>query len=285
MRWILLPFLTVFVSSATSSTAADPVELTPPECVKRLETLTESVAQFQSRLANEPGRLGCVQEIVAKLRVLTDLGRQSAAALVQFNHSKDEEAAMAEKEKLLGMVARADQLAEAARNCTAMTTVSRPQKSKPEIRTASPPPVPATNPAVLPSVPRPSWPARTEADCIRQGEAAGLLARVLGVAAEKAVTALSARHIEPLGGWQPAECLTVDDFCVAVARALALKVEGPEEPSSYVQALRDAGLPVDQCLPPRSAGVPSFLTAAEIREFLAAGKAAPLQRVYAPTTH
>lgn len=286
MRRACFYFGVGLVSAATVGVATDMVELTPRECVQRLETVSGDVERFRAILTNEPGRGECVQEIAAKLRVLMDLGRQSAEALERLGPAKDDEAIEAEKEKLLAMVARADQLAEAARNCTGTTTAGRPPKRKPQTTPIiNTPLVPAMKIPVLPVVPRPSWPVRTAAEGIRQSEAAGMLAQMLGVATEKAVAVLGGRQIEPLGGWQPAESLTVDDFCVAVARALALKVEEAEEPASYAQALRDAGLPVDQFLPPRTVGVPVYLLAREVRAFLAAGRMAPLQRAFAPATH
>jgi hypothetical protein len=89
--------------------------------------------------------------------------------------------------------------------------------------------------------------------------------------------ALTKLAIEPLDGWQPNECLTLDDFCVAVARALNLKVEKPDDPASYAQALRDEGLPVDTVLPARPPEGPSLLLLeSEARAFFLAGYAAPL---------
>jgi len=51
---------------------------------------------------------------------------------------------------------------------------------------------------------------------------------------------------------------------------LNLKVAAPTEPASYVQAIRDSGLPVEPLLRHR------VLFEAEVRVFLAQGYAAPL---------
>jgi hypothetical protein len=124
---------------------------------------------------------------------------------------------------------------------------------------------------------------RNELTCLHQDRLAGMLivAMELRVADSKSPNANSAAlaklAIEPLDGWQPNECATLDDLCVVVARALNLKVERPDDPVSYAQALRDEGLPVDTLLPARIADAPPpLLLESEARAFFVTGYAAPL---------
>jgi hypothetical protein len=285
---LLVFTLAVAVSAAF---AEDPAPSSPAECVQRLDLVLADVVQFHTVLANKPGRQECVGEVIIKLRVLTEFGRQAVENIKRLEQVQDEEAALAERERLLAMTLRANLLSETARRCTGTTTTTSRYYPTPKAKPAT---KPTTKPAAkaadstsrLPAIPHPAWPVRTEAECVRQATAARLLARAVGLdggAGETVVVkALSARQIEPLGGWQLAQCLSLDDFVVAVARALALEVADPEDPSSCLQALREAGFAVDQMLPPRKTGLPVYLAEQEVRAFLAAGRVTPLQRAYAP---
>jgi hypothetical protein len=87
--------------------------------------------------------------------------------------------------------------------------------------------------------------------------------------------------VQPLDGWVADDCVTSDDLCVVVARALNLKVEKPDNPYSYVQAVRNDGLPVDSVLPRRTKeSIPVVLLESEVRLFLARGYVARM-----PSSH
>ena len=83
--------------------------------------------------------------------------------------------------------------------------------------------------------------------------------------------------IAPLTAWDAQDCASLDDLAVVVAQALHLEVEGPDDPRSYLEALRKHGLPVDSLLPERPVkDDPPLLLPAEVRRFFAQGLAAPL---------
>src|SRR5208283_4272163 len=89
--------------------------------------------------------------------------------------------------------------------------------------------------------------------------------------------ALAKLAVEPLNGWQPGKCTTVDDVYVACARAMNLKVKDPQDPLSYGQALREEGIGVDTLLPERDPQLdPPYVVDSEVRALLATGYAAPL---------
>ena len=134
-----------------------------------------------------------------------------------------------------------------------------------DISTASPP-VNMSSPTTL------VMPIADEATCLKQHKLAALLAQVMGleITTNTPMQALTQAEIEPLTGWHAESCVTLDTFCVVIARALKLKVAAPTEPASYVAAVRDEGLPVEPLLRHR------ILFESEVRLFLAQGYAAPL---------
>jgi len=124
---------------------------------------------------------------------------------------------------------------------------------------------------------------RTAQTCLHHEQFAALLARVMDLELDPHATPedcskmLAKLAIEPLGGWRPGKCVTVDNVYVACARAMNLKVKDPENPLSYAQALRDEGLGVDTLLPERDPKLdPPFVLDSEVRAFLTSGYAAPL---------
>jgi hypothetical protein len=250
----------------------------------RVRTLVEQVTALKVACTNDAGRAACIADKLLQLAAVAVLVQESAEQLGLLEKDGEAELIVASRGRLRAAAARAEQLATAASQC-------RSEPLPRGKRAATPVTTPSTNEAVVSAVPPiPSVPARLrlEEDCIRQGETARWLARALEMEVEgqgvmTVTKALSAVGIEPLGGWRTAECTTLDDFCVAVARALALPVTDTDDPASYQQALRDAGLPVDAVLPARGKDRVPVLLAAEVRLFLTQGYAAPIRRRFAET--
>lgn len=250
--------------------------------VAHARALVERVTALRDGCTNDPGRATCVADKLVQLEAVVALIQESTEQLRVLAGDGESELAAAERGRLRAAVTRAEQLATAAGQC----------RSEPVLRGRRPvAPITATAGSgtaatvTVPAIPRvPSRP-RHEDDCIRQGETARWLARALemdvdGQGVTGVTKALSAVGIEPLGGWRTADCTTRDDFCVAVARALALPVADQEEPASYERALRDAGLPVDSVLPPGAKERLVPLLATEVRLFLTQGLAAPVRRTF-----
>jgi hypothetical protein len=124
---------------------------------------------------------------------------------------------------------------------------------------------------------------RTRETCLHHDQFATMLGKAMDLKMTDKVTpddymkALKRLAVEPLHGWQPGQCVTVDDVYVACARAMGLKVKAPQDPLSYGQALRDEGLGVDTLLPERDPQLdPPYVLESEVRALLTTGYAAPL---------
>jgi len=235
-------------------------------CLARMEAFLEQLAELEGAISNDTARAECITSKRNKIKGLRELTAAAAARLPVLDPDDDADAIAAEQSAITIACARADKLAAEAADCQ-FGPSAKPRKN----RTASAPPPPVPR--------RSSTPSRDETSCLKQAQFAQLLVKAmdLGKPTTNATEELARFAIEPLRGWKPAECATLDDLCVAVARALNLKVETPADPVSYQQALRYEGLPVDSCFPRRLEGAdPPLLLEVEVRTFFAKGYAAPL---------
>jgi hypothetical protein len=267
--WLLTCRLAFGVADAAREEAAS--------CLARLTEIHAAVAEAEraARQTNDVARADCIRKHLVSLTGLLEVGRAARGWLESVAEQEDAEAVAEELEKIRAVCSRAEKLSQFAADCAAVSS----RRTKPP-RPPSPP-VQSERPR---AVSRLSWsdsrPAgsRGAADCLRQRELACLLAQAFHLRGSgDCEEELSRRDVEPLGGWEGAECATVDDLCVTVARALGLEVADPDDPAQYRQVLAEFGLPVDRVLPPRArTGRPPWLLDREVREFLSRGLAAPL---------
>lgn len=247
--------------------------------VDQLQALVDKVSQLEAGVTNDPARLECITDKLVKIKGLLDLAQSAAGRLPSLISEEDDRGIEIARAEISITHARAEKLATEAEACTSEPP-PKPKKHRAQSQTNAP--APARPKPAVPSLKQ--SPRRSEKDCISQREMARLFAQAMELRfdtkkfADPDMDGLSKLAIEPLGGWHPDNCATLDDLCVAVARALNLKVESPTDPGSYWQALRDDGLPVDTLLPARVEGVdPPVLLEREVRAFFAAGYAVPLR--------
>jgi len=278
-------------TNETSSTEGEgkPGSVQAAACIQLIQALIDRVTRLQEGASNQTARLDCITEKLIKIQGLLELTQTAAARLPQLENDEDTDQMENESAKVALACARAEKLALEAENCSAGPAV-KPKKHHADnaAETAAADTSAQTATQAAPLALAPVYPERDEDTCIRQGQMAMLLGRAMDIGLDESRSAdaytseLGKLAIEPLAGWQPEKCVTLDDFCVVVARALNLKIESPDDPASYIQALRDDGLPVDSLLPPRGdVNNPApVLLAPEVRNFFAHGYAAPL-----PTSH
>jgi hypothetical protein len=252
-------------------------------CIERIKQLLQTVADLEADAlsSNQLARAECIRNRHAKIVGLLDLSNESQSLLRGPRSDEVTEMDEAAYSEILLACARAEKIAVEAEACS--NVVSKRPKRHRDIVPAEEKPIDNADRKDLRLIRQRKPMVRNEQTCLHQDRLASLLIaamelRVAGSKSPNANTAALAKlAIEPLDGWQPNECATLDDLCVVVARALNLKVEKPDDPVSYAQALRDEGLPVDTLLPARIPNAPPpLLLESETRTFFLTGYAAPL---------
>ena len=247
-------------------------------CVERLQELVDKISQLETTATNDVARLQCVTDRLVKLKGLLDVAQTTAVRLPQLISDEDEQVLEIDRAERIIALARAEKIAMEAEACTSEPP-SKPKKRRVVSDILAVPP--ARQKSAVAMLKR--SPPRNEVTCLLQRDLARMLAQAMelqfdvGKSPDGYAVGLTKLAIEPLGGWHPEKCATLDDLCVAIARALNLKIDSPADPASYLQALRDEGLGVDTLLPARiDAGDPPVLLEGEVRAFFAAGYAVPL---------
>ncbi len=103
--------------------------------------------------------------------------------------------------------------------------------------------------AAVATSPAASADGQSSKQLMTQGELAKRVAFISGVAdgirapvtGEDAAAALSGKGWTPIEGWRVGAVATKEDFFVVMAKYLGLKVENPNDPKSYLEALTLAG--------------------------------------------
>jgi len=246
--------------------------------VERLAALEQ-----QTRAGQQLVQADCLRARLLKLQGLLAVGQQAQEQLQTLDATKD--AALWEQEALKIQFAtlRAEKLWAEAQQCLELAPAAAPvAAAAPTLAVTKPATKVRLRSRAVPAVPRAPV-ARNRDTCVTQARLACLVARAMDLGlglqgtAAGCAAALTQRAIEPLDGWQPEQCATVDDLYVVVARVLSLRVAEPADPRSYGWALRDAGLPVDTVLPAGAPdAAPPLLVEEEVRQFLEYGYTAPL---------
>jgi hypothetical protein len=255
-------------------------------CAHRLHEIHGEAVKLEDVVPKEQAALiDCIRSRELKIKGLLEL-TENARKNIQKALKRDETEGI---EGFAGDVkvscARAEKLLLEAEECaTSVVLKAMPTNAAP---------VAATNASGIVKIkirPRATGPSaarrlvmRTNQTCLHHEQFAAMLARAMDLkmdakaTPDEVIKALTKLAIEPLHGWQPGRCATVDDVYVACARAMNLKVKDPQDPLSYGQALRDEGLGVDTLLPARDPHLdPPCVLDSEVREFLTTGYAAPL---------
>jgi hypothetical protein len=262
------------VQASGSTNAVEPVvAVTVSNCLQHIDAMILRIELLHDANSNSTTRVRCIADKLTKARHVRELVQGLSASMEANQADVDAEGVANDAGLILAACSRIDKLVEDAIACKAS---AKPKGRRPTSMVGT-----STNvvdPKVSPASGRLGVGGRDVTTCITQAKFAALLSAAMGIetggAADGPSRELSRRAIEPLGGWNLGECLNVDDFCVVVARALNLRVEMPDDPYSYVQAVRHDGLPVDSVLPRRPRGVePALLLEAEVRLFLARGYA------------
>jgi hypothetical protein len=252
------------------------------DCVQLIQSVLERVTHLEEDASNQTARLTCVTEKRVKIQGLLELTQSAAARLPRLRDEDDTDQIEAETSRIALACARAEKLALEAENCSNAPVPKSKKHRGDNLGTQDE--TAQTTTQVAATVQAPSYPVRGEQTCVRQDRMAFLLGQAMDLGlngkktSEAYITEFGKLAIEPLGGWQPQKCTSLDDFCVTVARALNLKVDATDDPASYCQALRDDGLPVDTLLPGRGDvnNPPPLLLESEVKSFFAHGYAAPL---------
>ncbi|MCG3148090.1 MAG: hypothetical protein PCFJNLEI_01532 [Verrucomicrobiae bacterium] len=258
------------------TTAALPSAASVSNCLVYLDNALAELETLAASAAPQSPAAICLTDKLNKARSLRELAASLVESVEQHEADEDLESADDDRSLVLAACARVDKIKLDARDCAKAGHAKKKRRNEPPVLTAVPgQPTVATNPVTPASI------LRDATTCLKQAEFAELLVGALGFGAgrggELPIPNLTNRQIEPLKGWQAEDCLTVDDLCVVVARALKLVVTDDQDPYSYVLAVRQAGLPVDSVLPRRRReSVPALVLESEARLFLARGYAARL---------
>jgi hypothetical protein len=252
--------------------------------VRRLHDIHDEAMKLEEKTPREQTvLLDCIHSRTLKIIGLLDMTANVLTNMQKAIKSEETETVEQSRDDVKTSCARAEKLFLEAQGCSSsMVVTSLPPKAATAV---------VSNAAVTIKIaPRAGGPMpvvrpveRTEQTCLRQERFAVMLARAMELklsetaAPDECIKALARIAVEPLGGWQPGKCVTVDNVYVACARAMNLKVKDPEDPLSYGQALREEGLGVDTLLPAREPKLdPPYVLDSEVREFLMTGYAAPL---------
>jgi hypothetical protein len=287
LAWVVILALTlgdrsVLAQSATNDPAAMVREA--DASVRRLREICGEAARLEEIAPPEQEVLvDCIHSRVMRIKGLVEVAESAQAEI----HKAFKGNATETVERYPGNVKISCELAEKlfleAQGCSTSVVLKSPPPKAVAVpgtnASAAIKITPRTNEPVLPRRPV----ERTEQTYLRQERFAVLLTRAMELKLDEKATpddrlkALAKLAVEPLGGWQPGKCATVDDVYVACARAMRLKVKDPQDPLSYAQALRDEGLGVDTLLPERDPKLdPPYVVDSEVRAFLTTGYAAPL---------
>ena len=256
-------FSLIFLVGAVLTARAD--EFNVSNSLVRLDQLSESVRALEQAAARGSVRADCLTDHLIKITSLAEVARGLADARADHLAAGNTAAAEGDQVMIQAACARAEKTATEAADCQG---AGQSPNSRASLTSAPAMPAPAVNRGAM----APVIPVGDEATCLKQLKFAALLAQVTGLetVTNTPIQALTKDAIEPLGGWHPEACVSLDAFCEVIARTLKLKVAAPAEPASYVQAVRDDGLPVAPLLNHR------ILFEAEVRLFLSQGYAAPL---------
>jgi len=254
-------------------------------CTERLRQIYGEAAKLEEITPIEqPELLDCIHSRMVKIKGLVEMADTADLEIRKAFKGNDAETVERDADNIELSCTRAEKLFLEAQGCS----TSAPPKTTPPKTTAS---VADTNAsAAIKITPRATGPApprrhveRNQQTCLRQEQFAVLLARAMELklvepaTSDDCVKALTKMVVEPLGGWQPGKCTTVDDVYVACVRAMKLNVKDPQDPLSCAEALREEGLGVDTLLPERDPKLdPPYVLDSEVRAFLATGYAAPL---------
>ena len=257
-------FSSLVLFAAALSVRADDFSIS--NSLARLDQLSASVRALEQTASNGSVRADCLTEHLIKIDSLAVVVRELANAHAEHLADGNAAAAAGDEGMIQAACVRAEKAAAEAANCQGDGQSRNHQPALAHMPAAV---MPASNP-VVPAAP--IIPFGDGVTCLRQLKLAALLVQVMGLETitNTPIQALTQAAVEPLGGWHAEGCVTLDALCVVVARALKLKVAVPTEPASYVQAVRDSGLPVEPLLHHR------VLFESEVRLFLAQGYAAPL---------
>ena len=252
------------------------------ECLKSMENTLTTLEELetQARETNNLAQAECFRGKIGSIKGLVEIGRKLQERLQVLLEDEEDETI----EEMLGQIeiacTRSESIVVTSNTCaSAVGPVPKPRRRGPKLSdelTLAP----RETPPWL--EPRPTIPRNAD-NCLRQGQLADLLVRAMELVASStnqaatAIATLAEHQIEPIEAWDPEACVTLDDFCVIVSRALALTPADSEDPHAYCQELREYGLPIDSGFPdwPEKAD-PPYLLETEVRKFLADGLAAPL---------
>jgi hypothetical protein len=271
----LFVLLTVAALAESTQQALPSIAEDPATAVERIRVLLEEVTKLQAAATNDAAALVCVRSKISKLQTLLDVSLAGARRIRILEQAAptEEERHDEEHARLIVSLLRAQRVAAQAVEC--LPVAVRTNQTPNEIRTATN----QTSTATVTPVPSRSVASRNDGNCISQGETARLLAQAMELVVDAreetvACAELTQKGVVPPGGWQPPKCMTVDDFYVVAVKVLNLTAEPVDDPAVCGRLLREAGLAVDSILPPRIAGRALPLHEAEVRAFLAAGRAA-----------
>ena len=230
---------------------------TNTDCVAHLRDLVEKMTARHQAVTNDPVRLDCLEAKLNKLTSLLEL-----AGKIE-NDIDSDDAGLAE---LKIACDRADNIYKTLNDCDNTPVLIKVRKRTPVIDEM---PAPPPRGVVI----------RDETTCLKQLQLAALILDVLDSdpAGLPPIKYLTKQGLEPLGGWKPNRCATVDDLCVLAAGLATITVPAPAEPDGYVRACRQNSLPVDTLLPKRQSDVePPVVLESEARAFFSRGFAVPL---------
>jgi hypothetical protein len=243
----------------------------------------EAVKLEEAAPTNQVELVDCIHSRVLKIKGLLELTLGAQENIHQPVGPTDAEAVDGYAASVTLSWARAEKLLLEAQGCaTSVALNAAPtNEAPPSITNSSATIRIAPRAAGIPLVHRPV--TRSQETCLHHEQFATMLGKAMDLKMTDKTTpddfmkALARLAVEPLHGWQPGKCVTVDDVYVACARAMNLKVNDPRDPLSYAQALRDEGLGVDTLLPERDPQLdPPYVLDSEARALLTTGYAAPL---------
>ena len=257
----------VFLLATVLPARAD--DFSASNSLTRLDQLSASVHALEQNASNGSVRADCLTEHLIKIDSLTTLVRGLIDTRTDHLAAGNTAAAEGDLVMIQAACARAERAATEALDCQDAGQSKNHRASLTDGSVAS---APASAPTTNRIVPTPVIPFGNEATCLKQLKFAALLVQVMDLetVTNTPMQALTQAAVEPLNGWHAEACVTLDSFCVVIARVLKLKVAEPTEPASYVQAVRDSGLPLEPLLHHR------ILFESEVRLFLSQGYAAPL---------